>query len=265
MRLTLLLSFLFITVFVNAQKKDVEVFHQAQDDGTLFIMAKNNTDVLQSVVVNIILKGMESSEPLPVTKLLDPKKETRITILKPVKKSYSYNTQLSYIKGDITANHNDKTVYQLPYKSGESYKIDQGYNGISTHMGKFALDFHMDEGTEVCAIRDGVVFEVQESNNRGCPSNDCSKFNNFILVRHDDGSIADYSHIKKNGALVKTGDQVKAGDVIALSGSTGYASGPHLHLEVYVMRLNGQNSVNAQYQLGNSVGIPKEGESYRKN
>ncbi|HCX22717.1 MAG: hypothetical protein CMB80_15675 [Flammeovirgaceae bacterium] len=265
MRFTLLLSLVFLCVITLAQVKDIEVFHLAQEDGTLQIIARNNSSTLQSVQIEATLTGMESDIELPVVVVVGAEREVVAFTLSPIENTYSYNTRFSYIKGDITAEHDDVTVYQLPYKSGESYTIDQGYNESPTHMNQHALDFHMDEGTEICAIRDGVVFEVVDEYDKGCSSQECSKFNNYVLIQHADGSIADYSHLQQNGALVKVGDVIKTGEVIAKSGSTGFASGPHLHLEVYVMRLTGQKSIEAKYNIGNGVGIPQSGKSYRQN
>ena len=59
-------------------------------------------------------------------------------------------------------------------------------------------------------------------------------YGNTIEITHDMGYLTLYGH---NSSLrVKAGQQVKAGDVVALSGQTGYANGPHVHYEV---RLNG--------------------------
>ena len=62
-----------------------------------------------------------------------------------------------------------------------------------------------------------------------------SGYGNLIRIRHDNGLETYYSHISKN--LVKVGEQVKAGQVIALTGQTGRASTPHLHFET---RIGGQ-------------------------
>ena len=62
-----------------------------------------------------------------------------------------------------------------------------------------------------------------------------SGYGNLIRIRHDNGLETYYSHNSK--ILVKVGEQVKAGQVIALTGQTGRASTPHLHFET---RIGGQ-------------------------
>jgi hypothetical protein len=54
-----------------------------------------------------------------------------------------------------------------------------------------------------------------------------------VLIRHDDGTIAEYAHLRKDGVNLLIGDWIRAGSVIGYSGNTGYTSGPHLHFEVY--------------------------------
>jgi murein DD-endopeptidase MepM/ murein hydrolase activator NlpD len=263
MKLLLSISLIASSLCLQAQKKDVEVYHETQDDNSLKVFARNNTRVIQSVQIEATFKGMKVSDKLPMIKVVDPGYSEYFFTLTPEKGSYSYNYKFTYIKGDVSAQHNDDVIYRLPYSSGKSFKVDQGYNETPTHMNQYALDFHMDERTEITAIRDGVVMDVEDDNSKGCPREECSKFNNYIMIRHEDGSVADYSHLMKNGAKVKIGDQIKAGDPIALSGDTGFASGPHLHLEVYVMTFNGQKSVKVEYHLDeNTIGIPKSGRSY---
>ena len=55
---------------------------------------------------------------------------------------------------------------------------------------------------------------------------------NLINVKHDDGTEAQYVHLTLNGALKNEGDSVIQGEIIALSGNTGYTTGPHLHFQV---------------------------------
>lgn len=83
------------------------------------------------------------------------------------------------------------------------------------------LDIASPEGTPIKAAFDGVVERATSSQARG----------NYIFLKS--GNITTvYCHCSK--LLVKKGDRVKAGDVIAEVGSTGQATGPHLHFEIVI-------------------------------
>lgn len=58
-------------------------------------------------------------------------------------------------------------------------------------------------------------------------------YNNYVLIRHDDGTLGHYCHLQKGGVCVKPGDRVEVGQQIAHSGNTGFSSGAHLHFSVF--------------------------------
>lgn len=66
---------------------------------------------------------------------------------------------------------------------------------------------------------------------------ECAKYNNYIVIFHSDGTFAEYRHIKMNGSMVKVGDRVEIGQLIAESGNVGYSKRPHLHFAVYLQKL----------------------------
>lgn len=255
----------FISPFLTLSQ-DVNILSEKGKDNAIEIYAVNPANFEQSVKIDITYKGMTPSVALPITQVLPPDSRTHMLTMTPEpNKSYSYKFQYTYIQGDVTATHDDDFIYQLPYRKGSTYLVGQSYNERPTHMNQYAVDFNMDEGTEITAVRNGIVTRIVDKYDKGCPKEECSQYNNFVLVKHSDGSVADYSHIRKNGALVKTGDQVQAGDPIALSGATGWATGPHLHFEIYVMRFSGQESIKATYYLDeNTVGIPRSGTTYQQ-
>ena len=125
-----------------------------------------------------------------------------------------------------------------PVKSGwiSSYfgRRSDPVNGKSAlHRG---LDFAGKYGNEVIAVGDGVVSW----------SGDRYGFGNLVEIKHGNGYVTRYAHNQAN--LVAVGDKVEQGQTIALMGSTGRSTGPHVHFEVW---RNGQAVDPAKYIRSN--------------
>ena len=78
----------------------------------------------------------------------------------------------------------------------------------------------------------GLVVSMREDSDKGGLKPEMLSEGNYIIIQHSDGTHANYWHLKKNGALVNPGDTVQQGQVIGLSGNTGYSAFAHLHFEV---------------------------------
>lgn len=103
--------------------------------------------------------------------------------------------------------------------SGYGYRIDPIYHTQKFHAG---LDFAVVRNTPIYATGNGTVIYADK---RG-------SFGNLVEVDHGYGYVTRYAHLES--FKVKKGDKVVRGQVIALSGSTGKSTGPHLHYEVLV-------------------------------
>lgn len=100
------------------------------------------------------------------------------------------------------------------------------YRTMKSHQG---VDYSIGEGSSVFATADGVVKEISDKN---------STLGKTIIIDHGNGYQTSYSHLLES--LVRKGQQVNRGDVIALSGNSGLSLAPHLHYEVRYndMRVN---------------------------
>ncbi len=146
---------------------------------------------------------------------------------------YSFNWV--YMMGSKYAKHNNKYIYRLPYALGTSHFVSQGYNGTATHKGSsaYSIDFPMPVGTKIYAAREGLVIKTKSNSDRGGYDKKFRSSGNYVRVLHDDGTIATYYHLKYKGVLVREGEKVSRGQLLAYSGNTGYTSGPHLHFSVF--------------------------------
>ncbi|MBO4861288.1 MAG: peptidoglycan DD-metalloendopeptidase family protein [Firmicutes bacterium] len=94
------------------------------------------------------------------------------------------------------------------------------------------IDIGAAKGTDILAAADGTIIRTASSDGYG----------NYVMIDHGGGVVTLYAHSSK--ILVRVGDKVKRGDVIALVGSTGRSTGPHIHFEV---RINGNYKDPLQY------------------
>ena len=100
---------------------------------------------------------------------------------------------------------------------GFGYRMHPILGEVKFHYG---TDFAADSGDTVCAFADGTVTFAGESDSYG----------KYIIIAHPDGWQTLYAHCSV--LYVSSGDSVECGQLIALVGSTGLATGPHLHLEL---------------------------------
>ncbi len=138
-------------------------------------------------------------------------------------------------------------IYWLPFQKGSKYLLIQGYDSKMSHQNELALDFKMKAGSKICAAREGIVVGMRESSDKGGLKDEYLSEGNYVIIKHSDGTEANYWHIKKDGATVNVGDSVSKGQLIAFSGNTGYTAFPHLHFEVVPAGTN--NGYKNFYQL----------------
>lgn len=161
-------------------------------------------------------------------------------------------------------------AYALPFGVGQVRQVIQGFGGRFSHQGSnhYAVDFDAPEGTPVLAARDGRVVAAYAGaiGNGATPEwLDYTRMN-FILVRHDDGTLGEYLHLATGGVRVRAGAEVRRLDFIGLSGNTGFSTQPHLHFHVMTASPNGMAAQSFPIEFEVAPGIsaaPVEGKSYR--
>lgn len=127
-----------------------------------------------------------------------------------------------------------QSPYILPYPVGDSYRLMQGYcYSEGGHRNQLAYDFETPVGTQVIAARSGLVMQVRSDLPDDGKQPESGQ-HNHIMIKHDDGTVAFYAHLKQNSILVNIGDRVSQGQPITESGNSSNTQGlPHLHFGVY--------------------------------
>jgi|AntDeeMinimDraft_4_1070355.scaffolds.fasta_scaffold04479_1 murein DD-endopeptidase MepM/ murein hydrolase activator NlpD len=256
---------------LSGQTENISISYEQKEKKIVFY-ARNTNLVPVSIKMDFDLTNMKITTKNKEFFIIPPlSKKYKITSLSPKRANSSYNFQYNFTTqiGKTRRSKPDKNfVYNLPYSSGSGFKIDQGYNGSFSHQDKKALDFGMSIGQEIRAARAGIVTKVIDKNKRHCPKRSCIKFNNKIVIYHDDGTFARYVHLKQNSAKVEVGQKVKADDLLASSGQTGFTDGPHLHFEVIIPMFKVENTLflptHFKTKTSKNPLLLKEGKSYLK-
>ncbi|MDQ4138550.1 MAG: M23 family metallopeptidase, partial [Actinomycetota bacterium] len=114
--------------------------------------------------------------------------------------------------------------YAAPISDGYGYRVPPCAGCSSDHDG---IDFTPGAGQPIYAIANGVVSTHSEYGGLG---------NHVILTHIIDGKLVEsvYGHMQYGSSSLVPGQEVKAGDVVGLVGSTGQSTGPHLHFELLI-------------------------------
>ncbi|HKQ40019.1 MAG TPA: M23 family metallopeptidase [Verrucomicrobiae bacterium] len=238
-----------------------------EGETTRFVI-ENLEETEITVTFELELKNLKGTTNFPFTAVFAPKKVTEAFKLFPADTNagWNYSYTCRYTIGSTAVKHDNSYVYSLPYAQGATFKVTQGYNGSYSHTGpeQYAIDWKMSPGTPVHAARDGVVVKIKDDSDKGGPDRKFENAANYILIRHADGSIGNYAHLSKAGAKVLLGQKVKAGDLIGLSGNSGFSTGPHLHFAVFKTK-NGseRESIPVRFRTLNAAAVTlAEGQSY---
>jgi murein DD-endopeptidase MepM/ murein hydrolase activator NlpD len=113
-------------------------------------------------------------------------------------------------------------IWPLRFDDARNVRSRYGYRGEGTGFGRYhyGLDLHARRGEPVYSAGAGIVADAGAS----------GAYGRFVRVDHGGGLASFYAHLDR--VLARRGEMVRRGQVIGLAGSTGNATGPHLHFEL---------------------------------
>lgn len=183
------------------------------------------------------------SEDISVSQVLNSAKDVAESVMKPVNERGTIeiiqapkseeNEQSDIPKSESTSKTTERTAAQVMSIFSDSSGITVPAHGAvsslfgyrndpisGAHKLHSAVDIAVDEGTKVSAAWDGIVTKAGYDDTAG----------NYVWMVHKNGCETLYCHCSK--ILVSAGDVIRAGETVALSGNTGYSTGPHLHFGI---------------------------------
>ena len=210
---------------INGSIQNYEVFipvdyhNPKQEENIQVRYLEDEQLVKKNIAINIVDGKYRQNEIIKVAK-------GKVTLSSKNKKKTAkeYNKVFENVYSVVTLyDLTNNSTFTLPMDSKitSAFGNARVYNGVakSYHSG---TDFRASVGDEVKASNDGNVVLVMDRFYLG----------KVIYIDHGRGAYTYYSHLSKS--LVKEGDRVKKGQLIAKSGKTGRITGPHLH---YAVRL----------------------------
>ena len=224
-------------------RTDAQPLLRSREDGSdedRTVVFVNNAGGPVTVEIDVTDAKNVRTEPevLPARVVLPGRSETRalhIVAINPAA-GFRYGYKYTYMPGDYRAVPDENARYALPFPADRKFRINQAFGGAFSHnepQNRYAIDFGMPEGTPVLAARDGTVMTVDNDYyGNGLDMDKYGDRANNVRIVHDDGTMAVYAHLQLESARVQVGDRVHTGQVLALSGDTGYTNGPHLHFVV---------------------------------
>ena len=221
----------YIDCFIKTETEEVEYENQ-EDNETI------NVELTTKKVITDTSKVLSNVASFLHTEITEEKREMIYEIYAQVNSNFGkgydvYASIMSLIAPHLEASENRPYAggqFGSPFASGwknnvtsefgkrDAIKVDSGATTSTTHTG---IDIAKKHGTSIQVVNDGVVIAVRNSD---------VGLGLFCIVDHGGGIFTVYGHTSR--ILVKEGDKVVKGQVIAEVGSTGYSTGAHLHLEV---------------------------------
>src|SRR5436190_23218697 len=230
-------------------------FHivKEREGDTVTLSIKSDYACEFTVTFEATLKNTTASRPVPFTVDAAGRSSFELIRLWPTNKGLAWRYDYKYYRqvGGRRSTTTNEADYAMPLTPGR-YVVMQGPRGSYSHFAgsgsENAVDWTCPIGTVVCAAREGRDVGVRQQPTVGGPDRKFRPFANYVIIKHADGTFADYVHLKPEGALVKIGDEVKVGQPIGLSGQTGFTSAPHLHFSVF-QAIDGKTKLTLPFRV----------------
>ena len=157
-----------------------------------------------------------------------------------------------------------KNTYALPLKKYAIFLAISDPRAHHSHW-KHAVDFSIDFNVPILASLEGEIVDVKDDSSEGGNDEKYAdiKYQNFITIKHANNEFSQYGHIAYKSSLVKIGDNVKKGGLIATGiGIIGYTTVPHLHMMVSVIDDNEVGFKSLEIQFEEKVKIIRTPEEH---
>ncbi|MDD4872081.1 MAG: M23 family metallopeptidase [Kiritimatiellae bacterium] len=220
------------------EDRNVQILEKKTGNGAISLYAHLTNCSEATITLIMTLTNMSASCKLPLIVDTMGRSSFELVTIRAIDEKHAWNYRYQHYwkpgrRGEIATTY---FVYSLPYTNGTFTVIQADYGTFSHQQGsgdEHAIDWAMPAGTPICAAREGTVAAIRQDSNVSGEDPRYKHAFNYVIIMHDDGTFAEYCHLKRNGVMVSLGQKVKRRECLGVSGNTGYSSRPHLHFSVF--------------------------------
>lgn len=252
-------------ISIDPEDGTLSLINSGVSDQTFFVTISNATEIVDATGLNMLdqNKRLWGLEYVTIIALVSARRVLDVCVINGGEslKSVTIQSDLQiYAWPQIVSDEVFDLAY-FPLKRGSNeFLCTQSQGGMLTHFAHpstfYAVDFQCSVGTPVLVVFDGTVVDIRnETCETGVRVENLFKWNSIMIASSDKKWFAEYVHVQKDSFSVSVGDTVVAGQVLCLSGNSGFCPEPHLHFEVHRDNVAGSQSVP----------IVWKGESFQPN
>jgi Peptidase family M23 len=247
-------SFLLLCCLNLFAQRIIEVKYEPDSKGGYVFSCFNNAYCNYILAVGFTsFENEKADRPLPFHAEVKPGYNKLFTIT-PVRPQdavqFKYNS--SYQKGCIQPVVDRDFTYLFPITPGMNAQVyEMSPDKSSDSATWYVLRVKMKPGDTIYASRKGIVNVVQDQNGANDAGQASIGAENYIEITQPDCSFARYGILKKNSAMVKPGQAVKAGQPVGLVGGDQFARGSEIRFSVYYYQED--NDVPSQSAISHYV------------
>ena len=266
----LIFSFLILCQFALFSQRKVEVKYEMDSKGGYIFSCLNNAYCNYMLSLGFTsFSNLKSDQPLPFHAEVKPgyNKLFTISAIDP-QAAVQFKFNSGFQKGCMHPVVNSDFTYLFPISPG---KVAQVYEMSSDKPADsafwYVLRLKMQPGDTIYAARKGIINDIKDQNGANDSGQVSIGTENFIEIVQPDCSFAHYGILKKNSALVKKGQAVKAGQPVGLVGGDAYGRGSDLRFSVYYYQEeNGTlNQSSASHYIITQIWTKKNGKGKLKH
>lgn len=166
----------------------------------------------------VVIPGVAATaKPAPQVAAAPPAPKPQVVASAPAQPAVRMHSPAAEATEQTASTGNGTPHFRWPVRG----RVISGFGPMTNGQQNDGINLAVPEGTAVRAAEDGVV---------AYSGNELKGYGNLILVRHSNGFVTAYAHASE--LMVKKGDNVRRGQVIARSGATGTVQAPQLHFEI---------------------------------